>query len=229
MSKLSPSELRGRRSLDYTLMKKIDTTLWKWVAYPSAAAWSKKGRPIRSEAEGWCATFYVVTFALPVMTGPDSVTNSVTVTLDTSSRGYPFAAPNVYVVSRPLPWNPHVSGGGFVCLGPIWQEAAGRMTLPQLVVHSCKLLNLEMPRSEHTGYSSEAHAYWANVLQYGPVNKGVKYPTLPTGLYDGSVRPLTPPPVDVPANTTRAFRIVGRTQRPSQGGLTIVGRKEVAR
>lgn len=194
MNRLGMVKLRARRALDFTILSRVLTPHWQWSAYPSASAWSRGEKPIGFEVDGWKATFYVVEYRLPtILVSPVGSMASVTVCFDTSLPTYPFAAPTTRVVSTPVPWNSHVSSGGVVCLGAIWEEARGRMALCQLVLHVLKLLNFDEPPHDEGGYAPAANDHWAAVLSYQPLNRGVRYPTMPTGLYDGSLRAPVPP------------------------------------
>lgn len=207
---LTPEERRTRRSLDFVLMSRTWTSLWSWRAYNKQSAWLAGAPPITLEAEGARATFFVVEFRFPVLCGPGQFMPGVTVTFSTSSRDYPFMTPVVWVVSRPVPWNMHFSASGVVCLGSLWAEARGRMTLPQLVLHVVKLANFDEPRDVHGGYNAAALAYWATTLGYRPASR-LRYPTLPTSLYDGTLTVPPPPPKcarPTVAGSPPAFRIL---------------------
>lgn len=199
MKRLGLAEARARRALDFTILSAILTPYWTWTAHASASAWSRKEPPVRFEPDGWRAQFYAVTYRLPlVLSGPGQYMTEVTVCFDTSAPTYPLTAPTTRVVSTPIPWSSHFAAGGTVCLGEIWNEARGRMALCQLVLHVLKLINLDEPRHDHPGFSPAASAYWATALNYRPLNRGLRYPTLPTALYDGSLKAPVPPSAIVP-------------------------------
>src|SRR5262249_50449667 len=70
---------------------------------------------------------------------------------------------------------------GAICLGELWTQARGAMTLGHLIVHICKLLNFDEPDREpsYGGWNPAAVNYWRTVLKRQPITKGLVYPTLP--------------------------------------------------
>src|SRR5262249_47522355 len=94
----------------------------------------------------------------------------------------PFSEPACFVTSRPIPWSPHfLPSSGAICLGELWGQARGAMTLGHLIVHLCKLLNFDEPDREpsYGGWNAAAVNYWRTVLRRRPVTEGLAYPTLP--------------------------------------------------
>lgn len=188
MARLTETERRGRRALDYRLacaMRGNDiVSLWAYAGHKPL----QKGQVIdEASGEAGRATHYLAELRFPVLVGAAKTTKKTLVTLDISKEGYPFAEPMVQVVSRPLPWSPHVSSGGLVCIGEGWRLARGRMTLVDLLIHVMRILNCDEPDREpgYTGWNAEAVSYWRTKMNKQPLTPGLPYPVAPVEITHG--------------------------------------------
>jgi hypothetical protein len=111
------------------------------------------------------------------------------VSMDLLAGGdYPYSQPTCFVVSQPVPWSPHfLAGNGAICLGELWTQAHGGITLGHLIVHVAKLLNFDEPDREpsYGGWNAAAVRYWRQVMKRQPVTKGLSYPLLPPEITHG--------------------------------------------
>jgi hypothetical protein len=99
----------------------------------------------------------------------------------TSMKDYPLQAPGVHVRSRPVPWSPHVTRNGRVCIAPELWIPSGHVTLGELVIHLAQLLNWDEPGRgpDYRGFNPAAIAYHKKAYGGRPINPELRYPVLP--------------------------------------------------
>ena len=182
-------DIRPRLLLDYKIVSGMKSPLMNVATYRNVYDLRKRRNPIISLDEGHLATHYLVDYNIKTLVSRDVYSDRTTVYVDVlANTNYPFEEPVCWVIESKMPWSPHVrKTDGWICLGPLWQQAQGAMLLGQLLVHIAKLLNFdEAPRGpDYVGFSGEAIQYWKNVLGYKPITRNLPYPQLPLHLlYD---------------------------------------------
>jgi len=202
MARLTPAERNHRLALDYrTTVRLASPALGSVRAFGSEAEF-RAGREVTpEEGEAGRAVFYLVAYTFPILVGPGPTTDRALARFDLTAGGnYPFSTPQVAIVTRPLPWSPHVHGAsGMVCLGEGWGRARGRMLAAQLVVHVMRLLNCDEPDRDpsYGGWNAEAVRYWRTTMRCRPLNADLPYPVLPAEITHGA------------ADTEGAFQALG--------------------
>lgn len=196
MPALSPQQLRHRLALDYRVMMALTSPVLSGVRpFVSQEDFATTGRNATAEeGEAGRVVLYAASLAFPVLTGPGELFPGPTqVRFDLrAARNYPFDAPVVTVVSRPLPWSPHVQPvTGLVCQGEIWGLGHGRMLLGQLLIHVMRVLNCDEPDRGHlyAGWNGDAASYWRTTMGCRPLTPDLSYPALPTGITHGRETP----------------------------------------
>lgn len=183
----------ARTSLDYRVVTHArPCSSVEVTAYDTIAAFERGLVISEANGEAGRARYYRADLKFPILTGPETMTTEpVIALLDISADTHPFSDPRVSIVTRPLPWSPHVSSGGLVCIGTTWREARGRMLLLDLIAHVARFLNCDEPDPGPTyvGWNAAAIGYWRTVLNRKPVNPGLSYPVVPVELTHG-VRPV---------------------------------------
>jgi hypothetical protein len=217
VGRLSFRKLRRRRSLDYRLLQNTRTDLWSFAAYRNGGDWSRGARPIVDPAQGGDAGFYVVDYGIATLTGPGPQIARTTIGFDTTaSPSYPFSEPLVSVLSRPIPWSSHFHPtNGVVCLGAIWREAQGKMSLAALIAHVGRLLNFEEPPHRDPGFNPAAIAYWNDTLGCRPITPGLSFPAIRLDQLEAP-EPAAAPVTTFAILTPPRFEIVG-TESPLAG------------
>lgn len=194
MGKLDPKQLRSRLAFDHRVATSlVSPALGPVTAYTSADAGGREVSP--EEGAAGAATCFVVEYRFPVLAGAGKHTPVTRVRFDLLAGGnYPFSAPVPQVLSRPLPWSPHVHpANGFVCLGAGWARARGRMLLGELIVHVMRILNCDEPDRgpDYVGWNADAIRYWRTVLGRKPLHPDLAYPDLPAEVTHGVTDPAT--------------------------------------
>lgn len=224
MKRLSAQDRRSRLAYDARICARLSSPNLVLTGHTTIDA-MQAGR-VATEAEGEAGRVecYGARFLFPVLTGPGPTTPSITLAFLLTADTYPYSDPFVTVVSRPLPWNPHVSASGTVCIGEAWRNSHGHMLVAQLVTHLMRVLNLDEPDRGpgYVGWNGAAITYWRAALKCQPLNPRVVYPVLPEDLTHGIKQeapmfvrrvPTAPSPPAAPA-------AVGfRPRLPAEGGL----------
>lgn len=176
-ARLTPPQLRDRLALDYRVMRGLESP-----HIGSVRAFHGTARRELSHEEGLrgMADRYVVELEMPIHRAPGNLVERATLLLSLRTGGnYPFHAPFAQIVSRPVPFSPHVHpGSGSVCIGPGWSRARGRMLAAQLVIHVMRVLNFDEPAT-NDGFSRDAFHYATVTLGGRPFTPSLRYPTLP--------------------------------------------------
>lgn len=217
MPRLSPSDLASRLTLDYRAVVGLSREALGAV---HAVSTSSEPRAL-SDSEGLSgrATRYVVEYRFTYLVGKGQTAGSATAFFDLLAGGnYPYSPPGVWILSRPVPWTPHVHPvTGTVCLGDGWVRASGRMLLAQLVVHVARLLNFDEPGASTSAahWNASAVHYWRSELGGGPYLRDLAYPRLPAevthGLPDASSM-FRAAEAFSPADESAAFHPIGVVQ-----------------
>lgn len=189
MPRLTLAEVTSRRGLDYRVVRSTNGNGVLGVSAHRTLNDLRQGRVIE-EAAGVRgeAQFYLAAYYFPVLIGAGKTTERVLVSFDISSGNYPYAEPLAAVLSRPLPWNPHVHpSSGIVCIGETWRMGRGKMLAAQLILHVAKLLNCDEPDrgSGYVGWNGAAINYWRTVMRKAPVTPGLAYPVPPVDITHG--------------------------------------------
>lgn len=224
MGRLSAKDLRSRLAYDARVCARLHSPHLTLTGHVSAEAMQAGTVATEVEAEAGRVVFYMARFAFPVLINAGATTPSSVLSFNLLAGGsYPFSDPVVTVISRPLPWSPHVyPGSGSVCTGEEWGRSGGRMLMAQMVLHSMRVLNCDEPDREarYVGWNGEAVRYWRDVMKCRPLNPGLVYPMLPEDLTHGITAKLafTALAPSAPAAPTVGFRAVAPAP-PSAGGL----------
>jgi len=189
MARLPPHKLKGRLALDYRAVMRLSApTLGRVRAFASGED-AARGRDMAPElGESGAAAAYLVEYRFPILIGPDKHTDSALAFFDLNAgNNFPFSAPRVQIVSRPVPWSQHVHpASGLFCIGDGWGESRGQMLLCQLVIHVMRLLNFDEPDDGgFDGYHHEPILHWRSVLGSRPAQPGLLLPVLPADLMFG--------------------------------------------
>jgi len=185
---------RSRLGFDYEVARRLPSPVLESVRAYASTDQANRGSEVTPE-QGLAgeATAYVVGYRFPILTGPDQYTDSAIVRFDLLAGGnYPYSPPAVQVISRPLPWSPHVHpASGIVCIGDGWRDARGHMLFAQLVVHVMHLLNCDEPDRSvlYSGFNAAAIRYWREKLGRKPLNPDLQYPLLPLDVAFGIQNP----------------------------------------
>lgn len=189
MNALTPDRLRKRLGFDWRVVTQLEAPSLGTVRAFADAAALRSGRVVTpEEGERGSATIFVIEYLIPTLVGPGVFTPQTTVRFDLMTGNYPFTSPTATVLSRPLPWTPHVQPQtGMVCMGQVWQRSGGRMLFPQLVVHVAHMLNFDEPDRgpAYVGWNAEAINYWRKTLRGRPLHPDLQYPVLPLELTHG--------------------------------------------
>jgi|ERR1051326_3589834 hypothetical protein len=183
MPTLNAQELQSRLRFDWAITQKMNNPLVHIQAFKSLADLRRRKDPIVKEQDAHRAGAYLVEYGVRSLVGEGKTHDLFEISIDLLTGGnYPFSEPACFVTSQPIPWSPHfLPSNGAVCLGELWRQARGAMTLGHLIVHIAKLLNFDEPDREpsYGGWNAKAVRYWRNVLHRQPITKGLAYPTLP--------------------------------------------------
>jgi hypothetical protein len=181
--KLKADQLQSRLRFDWTVTRNMNSPLVQIQAYKSVADLGRRQHPIVNEEDAHRACAYLVEYRVRSLVAEGVFHDRFEVAIDLLAGGnYPFTEPACFVTSRPVPWSPHFQArSGAICLGALWTQARGAMTLGHLIVHIAKLLNFDEPDREpsYGGWNAAAVRYWRQVLHRQPVTKDLVYPTLP--------------------------------------------------
>jgi ubiquitin-protein ligase len=182
-NKLKPDELHSRLRFDWAIAQKMNGPLVCVQAFKSLADLSRRKNPVITQQECHRASAYLAEFHVRSLVGGGEFHDNFQVSIDLLAGGdYPFSEPACFVTSRPIPWSPHfLPSKGAICLGELWGQAGGAMTLGHLLVHVAKLLNFDEPDREpsYGGWNAAAVNYWRRVLHRRPITEGLAYPSLP--------------------------------------------------
>ena len=187
MGSLSPELLRSRLAYDHEVVRELRAPILGCLRAFASEQERRAGHEVDADrAALGGARLYEVEYRFPVLVGAGRTTDRVLVRFDLLAGGnYPHSEPLVAVVSRPLPWSPHVHpGSGVVCLGKGWK--ANRTLFAHLVVHVARALNCDEPDlgPGYEGWNGDAVRYWRKELKSRPLNALV-YPVLPSRLTHG--------------------------------------------
>lgn len=190
MARLSPQELRSRLAFDWKVVRGLRSpALGPVRGFVSADDVRRGDDATDADGEAGRVTIYRIDLQFPILTGPGPTTPSALCHFDLLAGGnYPFSTPAASLVSRPLPWSPHVHPTtGTVCLGEGWARARGRVLAAQLVVHVMHLLNCDEPDRGplYVGWNAEAIRYWRSTLGGKPLHPNLAYPVLPAEITHG--------------------------------------------
>lgn len=206
-------DLQSRLRLDYQVVSLMYSPLMQVAAYRNVDDMRAKRHPVTSVTEGNLATHYRVTYNIRTLTGPGLYSPATTVHFDLMANpDYPVHEPSCFVIDSPLPWSPHISDTGWVCIGKIWEKANGNMLLGELLVHIAKLLNFDEPEyvdADYGGFRPEAVRYWTTELERQPLTRNLHYPMIP---------PLVPEPEEVHSPAPRP-RIVLKKRTISSASI----------
>ncbi len=189
MAKLTDSERASRRGLDYRLASSMEGNGVVQISAhenPSALARELPIDPEVGEMGG--ASCFLAEYRFPILKGASKTMGRARVVFNICGEAYPFTPPTVQVVSKPLPWSPHVHpGSGTVCIGQGWVNGRGRMLLVELIVHVARILNCDEPDRgpAYAGWNAQAVTYWRNVMNCAPLNPDLRYPVLPVEITHG--------------------------------------------
>jgi hypothetical protein len=185
------NDLQSRLRLDYQVVSLMYSPLMQVAAYRNVDDMRAQRYPVTSIAEGNLATHYRVTYNIRTLTDAGVYSPATTVHLDLlANPDYPVHEPSCFVIDSPLPWSPHISDTGWVCIGKIWEKSKGNMLLGELLVHIAKLLNFDEPEyvdEDYGGFRPEAVRYWTEELERQPLTRNLHYPMIPS---------LVPDPVE---------------------------------
>ncbi|HEY7327865.1 MAG TPA: hypothetical protein VH592_09510 [Gemmataceae bacterium] len=203
--KLKPEELQSRLRFDWAITNKMKSPLVHIQAFKGLTDLGRRKNPIVTEREAHQARAYLVEYRVRSLVGEGKFHDRFDVSVDLLSGGdYPFSQPACCVISQPIPWSPHfLPSKGAICLGELWTQSRGAMTLGHLIIHICKLLNFDEQDREpsYGGWNAPAVNYWRNVLHRQPITKGLAYPTLPAEITHAIE--TSPKPLFRPASATR--------------------------
>lgn len=192
--KLETAELASRLAYDLEVVSELRSpALGDIRAYASEEDRRAGRRLDPSNTGGRKAIVYIVDFRFPVLVSATETTPLVTVHFDLLSGGnYPYTAPWTTVISRPMPWSPHVQPNeGTVCIGEIWRDGRGKMLLADLIIHVMRVLNFDEKDRDplYVGWNPAAIAYWRKTMGRKPLHPDLEYPVLPTHLTHGMPEP----------------------------------------
>lgn len=185
MSRLTPQELQSRLKFDFEVFQETSSSCFTARAHRTPQEAQARMHPLVHASQAHEARAWHLTYTLPTLVGPGQHKAGTEVVLDLLAGGnYPFSTPTAVVVSRPLPWNPHVHPQmGLICQGGFWADAEGQALAVQLAIHIARLLNFDEPdQAGYDGYNAAAIDYWRRVLQRRPLTPGYPYPMLPSHL-----------------------------------------------
>jgi len=175
--------LQSRLRLDYQVVSLMYDPLMEVAAYRNVDDLKAQRHPITSIEDGHLATHYRVNYHLRTLTGPGTYSAPTTVHFDLfANPDYPTHEPSCFVIDGKLPWSPHFADNGWICIGKIWERAAGNMLVGELLVHVAKLLNFDEPDyvdTEYGGFRPEAVNYWIGELNRQPITRNLHYPMIP--------------------------------------------------
>jgi hypothetical protein len=219
MPKLSPDELTSRLRFDWKIVQQMTGPLLSVQGFKSLNDLADRKNPITKSQHAHRAVAYRVEYRVRSLVAEGEFHDRFEVSIDLLSGGdYPFSRPACFVVSRPIPWSPHfLPLKGAICLGELWTNARGSITLGHLILHIMRLLNFDEPDREpaYGGWNPEAVRYWRQGLNRRPITAGLAYPVLPPELTHGlnaTNRPLFRPalPSVRVKSIQPVFRPVGR-------------------
>jgi hypothetical protein len=183
VSKLTPEELNSRLRFDWNIAQKMKSPLVSVQAFKNMTVLRRRKHLIMNQEQAHLASAYLVEYRIRSLVGEGKFHDRFEVSIDVlGGENYPYSPPACCVTSRPVPWSPHfLSANGAICLGDLWSQARGAMTLGHLIVHIAKLLNFDEPDREpsYGGWNPAAVTYWRKVMKRMPVTKALAYPTLP--------------------------------------------------
>lgn len=219
MARLTNEELASRLAFDFRIIQAIASEVVEVRAFRSRTDAEQQRSEIVDLVHGAQAVFYLARFRVRSLVGPGKFHDRFDVVIDTLAGGnFPYSEPICQVISSPLPWNPHFAVGVPICLGEIWKDAKGRMTVAALTVHVAKLLNWDEPSrgAGYAGYRPEAIKWWKDNIGQ-PITVGLSYPVLPS-----AVTHEQPPAPNLfraaaAAGGESLFKVQNQGFRPSQG------------
>jgi hypothetical protein len=191
-------DLQSRLRLDYQVVSQMYSPLMKVAAYRNVDDLRAERYPVTSITEGNLATHYRVTYNIRTLTGSGLYSPATTVHFDLlANTDYPRQQPSCYVIDSPLPWSPHFSDTGWICIGKIWEKSDGNMLLGELLVHIAKLLNFDEPEyveADYGGFRPEAVSYWTKELGRQPLTRNLHYPMIPPLIPESEAEHAAVPP-----------------------------------
>jgi hypothetical protein len=182
--------LRGRLALDCDTIMPMQSPIMQVAAYQSLGDLERGRHATEQDGREGRVGVYEVDYRFPMLAGYHRPLDHATVVYDLLSGGsYPFTAPGVQIVSRPVPWCVHASRGGFLCIGEVWEHEQGKMLAAEYVLHIAHIFNFDEPdlRSRQHVVDAQAVEYWRRELKSGPLS-AVKYPMLPLDVTHGIPR-----------------------------------------
>jgi hypothetical protein len=127
-----------------------------------ARAGSTRPVPLQSEDP---PTAYRMTCSFPTISAPNRPLREVVFAIDPRAKGdYPATEPVAEVVSRPVPFVPHIGANGAVCHGHfVWIPF--RTELTEYFAQLCRLLNYDepAPTARFTAMNYAAVKYWRSI------------------------------------------------------------------
>lgn len=194
MARLTRAEYRSRLAFDASLMRRLSSPhLGAIRAYASAQDLQRGRLATDAEERDGHALVWTVEYRFRMLAARERPLERAVARFDLAAAGdmYPYQPPNV-VFEGAAPYCPHVSPAtGVVCIGRGWQQADGRMLLPQLVQHVMRLVNFDEPMPKD-GNNGDALAYWQSVLRGRPLDPALEYPQLPVDIFMSA----PPPPAE---------------------------------
>src|SRR5262249_6504574 len=161
--------VQSRLRFDWTITQKMNGALVQIKAFKSQAELRGRKNPIVTEQDGRQACAYVVEYHVRSLIGNGVFHDRFEVSIDLLAGGnYPFSEPVCCVTSEPIPWSHHfLPGKGSICLGELWTQGRGSMTLGHLIIHVARLLNFDEPdrESAYGGWNPAAVNYWRTLLK----------------------------------------------------------------
>lgn len=216
MARLTGLELRSRLAFDARVIRALHAPTLGGVRGFTSGHAAVSGRVATgTDEEAGMVVIYDVDFNFPMLKEPRTTFTGATARFYLLAGGnYPFTEPQVQFTTRPVPFCTHVQQStGTVCLGGGWGRSGGSVLLAQLVIHVMRLANLDEPIPNHDTFSTEALAYWRDVLRWRPLNPDLEYPALPSEVTHGVTR--VRPKFVVGSSTMTPPRTSFKLQRPS--------------
>ncbi len=177
---LSPSELRSRRAFDDEVIRSmLPSPILQIEGYKTIEDVSAGRTATAQEGAAGKILYYGAWYRFPILIGPGETTDHAVAVFNADVHDFPFTGSIAYVVSKPLPWSPHVHpGNGLICQGESWSRSRGKMLLAHAIVHVARLLNCDEQNRDpsYSGYNSEAIMYWRQTMRCQPLTPGLKYP-----------------------------------------------------
>jgi hypothetical protein len=202
-----PQELIERRAFDFDLLSGMRCESFDFEAYRSMQDLVRRKRAVTNQSDGGEAATYCFILRVPTLSGPGTFVDETLISVDTNGViDYPDNPPDTRVLSDPVPWSPHYLKGAPVCIGgEFWLPKRGHVTLGDLAIHLCRLLNWdEKGRGPgYRGWNGAAIDYHREHYGKAPLNPELVYPMLPAWV-SGTEGP------DASFEINSTFRVVDR-------------------